>query len=65
MDYVEQLRWHPVILELKALPSISPKASAFSKLVLGIGTAVEARTDRGGVSSFPSPVAVHDDVGGA
>jgi hypothetical protein len=63
MDYVEQLRWRPVILELKALPSISPKASAFFELVFRVGTAIEVRTDRGGVSSFPSPVAVHDDVG--
>ena len=40
-----------------------PQGLHCAELVFGVGTAVEARTDRGGVSSFPSPVAVHDDVG--
>src|SRR6187455_3479246 len=40
-----------------------PQGLHCAELVFGVGTAVEARTDRGGVSSFPSPMAVHDDVG--
>jgi hypothetical protein len=40
-----------------------PRAQGASELVFGVGMAVEVRIDRGGVSSFPSPVAVHDDVG--
>jgi hypothetical protein len=40
-----------------------PQGLRCVELVFGVGTAVEARTDRGGVSSFPSPMAVHDDVG--